>query len=113
MAIDFGRMIQGVATGAMGQYNAEVAAKDKIKGDIIKRAGLNFYENTVFIGEQIMINLPMPGGDLDKVTSGPYVVLEIKHKFSENKYSQAMTCSKLTNSTDKTLAVGPTGYTNI
>ena len=47
MAIDFGRIIQGVATGAMGQYNAEVAAKDKIKGEIIQRAGLNFYENTL------------------------------------------------------------------
>ena len=47
MAIDFGRLAQGVATGAMGQYNAEVAAKDKMKGDIIKRAGLNFYENTL------------------------------------------------------------------
>jgi len=47
MAIDFGRMIQGVATGAMGQFNAEVAAKDKMKGEIIQRAGLNFYENTL------------------------------------------------------------------
>ena len=47
MAIDFGRMIQGVATGAMGQYNAEVAAKDKMKGEMIQRAGLNFYENTL------------------------------------------------------------------
>ena len=47
MAIDFGRIIQGVATGAMGQYNAEVAAKDKMKGEIIQRAGLNFYENTL------------------------------------------------------------------
>ena len=47
MAINFGRMIQGVATGAMGQYNAEVAAKDKMKGEIIQRAGLNFYENTL------------------------------------------------------------------
>ena len=47
MAIDFGRMIQGVATGAMGQFNAEVAAKDKMKGEIIQRAGLNFYEETL------------------------------------------------------------------
>ena len=47
MAIDFGRMIQGVATGAIGQYNAESAAKDKIKGEIIQRAGLNFYEETL------------------------------------------------------------------
>ena len=47
MAIDFGNIARGVATGAMGQYNAESAAKDAIKGDIIKRAGLNFYENTL------------------------------------------------------------------
>ena len=47
MAIDFGRLIQGVATGAMGQFNAEVAAKDKMKGEMIQRAGLNFYENTL------------------------------------------------------------------
>jgi len=47
MAIDFGRLIQGVATGAMGQFNAEVAAKDKMKGEMIQRAGLNFYEKTL------------------------------------------------------------------
>lgn len=47
MAIDFGRLAQGVATGAMGQFNAEVAAKDEMKGRIIERAGLNFYENTL------------------------------------------------------------------
>jgi hypothetical protein len=47
MAIDFGRMIQGVATGAIGQYNAEVAAKDKMKGEMIKRIGINFLENTL------------------------------------------------------------------
>mgnify|MGYP000403659767 FL=1 len=47
MAIDFGRAIQGIATGAMGQFNAEVAAKDKMKGEMIQRAGLNFYENTL------------------------------------------------------------------
>jgi hypothetical protein len=47
MAINFGRMFQGIATGAMGQYNAEVAAKDEMKGRIIERAGLNFYENTL------------------------------------------------------------------
>ena len=86
---------------------------DKKKINIVLPGVLNFYEDTVFVGEQIMINLPRGGNDLDKVTSGPFVVLEVKHKFSENKYSQAMTCSKLTNSTDKTLAVGPTGYTNI
>ena len=47
MAIDFGRAIQGIATGAMGQFNAEVEAKDKMKGRIIEQAGLNFYENTL------------------------------------------------------------------
>ena len=47
MAIDFGRAIQGIATGAMGQYNAEVEAKDKMKGRIIEQAGLKFYEETL------------------------------------------------------------------
>ena len=87
-------------------------ALDKKKINIMLPGILNFYEDTVFVGEQIMINLPRPGGNSDKVTSGPYVVLEVKHKFSENKYSQAMTCSKLTNSSDKTLAVTPTGYSS-
>jgi len=87
---------------------------DKKKINIILPGVLNFHDDIVFVGEQIMINLPRPSNnDLDKITSGPYVVLEVKHKFSENKYSQAMTCSKLTNSTDKTLAVTPTGYTSI
>ena len=93
--------------------NALNKALDKKKINIVLPGVLNFHEDTVFVGEQIMINLPKPGGDLDKVTSGPFIVLEIKHRFSENKYSQAMTCSKLTNSTDKTLAVGPKGYTSI
>ena len=87
-------------------------ALDKKKINIMLPGILNFYEDIVFVGEQIMINLPRPGGDLDKVTSGPFVVLEVKHKFSENKYTQSMTCSKLTNSTDKTLAVTPTGYSS-
>ena len=47
MAIDFGRLVQGVATGAMGQFNAEVAAKDKMKGEMIQRVGINFLENTL------------------------------------------------------------------
>jgi len=47
MAIDFGRAIQGIATGAMGQFNAEVAAKDKMKGEMIQRVGINFLENTL------------------------------------------------------------------
>ena len=47
MAINFGRMFQGIATGAMGQYNAEVAAKDKMKGEMIERVGINFLENTL------------------------------------------------------------------
>jgi len=47
MAIDFGRAIQGIATGAMGQFNAEVEAKDKMKGRIIEQAGLKFYEETL------------------------------------------------------------------
>ena len=87
-------------------------ALDKKKITIILPGVLNFAKGIVFVGEQIMINLPRPAhpGDLDKVNSGSYVVQEIKHKFSENKYSQAMTCSKLTHRMDKKLTVTPTGY---
>ena len=46
MAIDFGRLARGVATGAMGQYNAEAAAKDKLRGDVLKAAGIKFYNET-------------------------------------------------------------------
>ena len=85
---------------------------NKKKITIILPGVLNFAKGIVFVGEQIMINLPRPAhpGDLDKVNSGSYVVQEIKHKFSENKYSQAMTCSKLTHRMDKKLTVTPTGY---
>ena len=43
----------------------------------------------------------------DTVTSGSYVVLETKHMFSQNKYDMYMTCSRLTQSTDETIAIGP------
>ena len=93
---------------------ALVTALDKKKINIMLPGVLNFYEDTVFVGEQILINLPRSGNtDIDQVTSGPYVVLETKHRFSENKYTQALTCSKLTNSADRTLAVGPSGYPSI
>ena len=93
--------------------NSLVAALEKKKMNIILPGILNFHEDTVFVGEQIMVNLPHGGrNEIDQVASGPYVVLEVKHKFSENKYSQAMTCSKLTNAMDRTVAVGPSGYQN-
>jgi hypothetical protein len=41
------------------------------------------------------------------VTSGSYVVLETKHLFSQNKYNMYMTCSRLTQSSDDTVAIGP------
>ena len=47
MAINFGKLVQGVATGYMGQSLATDKANDEMKGKIIERAGLNFYENTL------------------------------------------------------------------
>lgn len=47
MAIDFGRMARGIATGYLGAKIANTAANDAMNADIIKRAGLNFYENTL------------------------------------------------------------------
>jgi len=47
MAIDFGRMARGIATGYLGQKLANTAANDELKSGIIERAGINFYENTL------------------------------------------------------------------
>ena len=44
MAIDFGRMARGVATGYLSAKIANTEANDKMNADIIKAAGLNFYE---------------------------------------------------------------------
>ena len=47
MAIDFGSMARGIATGYLGQKLANTAANDELKAGIIERAGINFYENTL------------------------------------------------------------------
>ena len=47
MAIDFGRMARGVATGYLGAKIANTEANDALNANIIERAGLNFYENTL------------------------------------------------------------------
>ena len=47
MAIDFGRMARGVATGYLGAKIANTEANDKMNANIAERAGLNFYENTL------------------------------------------------------------------
>ena len=68
----------------------------------------NFHSNSVFIGEQVNLTLPQFESETkDTVTSGSYVVLETKHMFSQNKYDMYMTCSRLTQSTDETVAIGP------
>ena len=46
MAINFGRMARGVATGYLSAKIANTEAYDKLKGDIHKAAGINFYTNT-------------------------------------------------------------------
>lgn len=85
-----------------------VAALSKKKITIGTTGVFNFHENTVFIGEQINIMLPQFESETkDTVTSGSYVVLETKHVFTENKYNMYMTCSRLTQSSDKTTTVGP------
>ena len=47
MAIDWGRMARGVATGYLGAKIANTEANDALNANIIERAGLNFYENTL------------------------------------------------------------------
>ena len=47
MAIDWGRMARGVATGYLSAKIANTEANDKLNANIIERAGLNFYENTL------------------------------------------------------------------
>lgn len=87
---------------------ALVAALSKKKITIGTTGVFNFHRNTVFIGEQINIIIPQFESETkDTVTSGSYVVLETKHVFTENKYNMYMTCSRLTQSSDKTTAVGP------
>ena len=44
MAINFGRMARGIATGYLGAKIANTEANDVMNADIIKAAGLNFYE---------------------------------------------------------------------
>jgi uncharacterized membrane protein len=88
--------------------SALVSALSKKKITIGTTGVYNFYRDTVFIGEQINLMLPQFESETkDTVTSGSYVVLETKHVFSENKYNMFMTCSRLTQSSDETTAIGP------
>ena len=47
MAIDFGRIARGVATGYLSAKIANTEANDKLNADIHKAAGVNFYTNTL------------------------------------------------------------------
>ncbi len=47
MAIDWGRMARGVATGYLGAKIANTEANDGLNANIIETAGLNFYKNTL------------------------------------------------------------------
>ena len=47
MAIDFGRMARGIATGYLGAKIANTEANDRLKEDIIRQSGQNFYNNTL------------------------------------------------------------------
>ena len=46
MAIDWGRMARGVATGYLGAKIANTEANDKLNANIIEAAGLRFHEKT-------------------------------------------------------------------
>ena len=46
MAIDFGRMARGVATGYLSAKIANTEANDKLNANIIEAAGLRFHEKT-------------------------------------------------------------------
>ena len=90
-----------------------ISALEKKKINIVLPGVLNYLDNIVMVGEQIVVNLPKHNaGVLDEVSSGSYIVLQTKHMFTENKYTMGLTCSKLTNTTDQTAAIGPTGYTS-
>jgi uncharacterized protein (UPF0335 family) len=47
MAIDFGRMLRGVSTGYLSAKIANTEANDRLKEDIIRQSGENFYNNTL------------------------------------------------------------------
>jgi hypothetical protein len=47
MAIDFGRMARGIATGYLSAKIANTEANDRLKEDIIRQSGQNFYNNTL------------------------------------------------------------------
>ena len=47
MAIDFGRMAKGIATGYLGAKIANTEANDALQGDIIRSAGIQYYEKTL------------------------------------------------------------------
>jgi len=47
MAIDWGRMGRGVATGYLSAKIANTEANDEMNANIIEKAGLNFYETTL------------------------------------------------------------------
>jgi len=47
MAIDFGRMARGVATGYLSAKIQNTEANDRLKEDIIRQSGENFYNNTL------------------------------------------------------------------
>ena len=47
MAIDFGRMARGVATGYLSAKIANTEANDRLKEDILRKTGENFYNNTL------------------------------------------------------------------
>lgn len=67
-----------------------------------------------FIGNQINISIPdsREGGTVSKENSGPHVVIDCRHSFVEEKYTQSMTASRLTYSAKRTSTITSDGFNN-
>ncbi len=70
------------------------------------------------IGNQIKVEIL--NGDVtrndnpvDTTNSGSYMVLESRHVFVNQKYTQVLTCSKLSHSDKPTIPVGPSGFPSL
>lgn len=71
----------------------------------------NWFDDVELLGNQIDVEILNTQTDpVDKVNSGSYVVLESRHVFVDQKYTQLLTCSKLSHSEKPSISVGPSGF---
>ena len=67
-----------------------------------------------FCGNQIKILIPSTATqEVQPIQSGTYVVLQTKHSFTDNKYEQFLTCSKLSHTREKIVKTGPSGFISL